>query len=80
MSDTNSSSWQPKGDECPNCGKTMLEGHEYDLCYGCTSNKRIARDASQQMEPSPRALEIQQEIEAAVERDGRVEIDTSREE
>ena len=34
MSDTNSSSWQPKGDECPNCGKTMLEGHEYDLCYG----------------------------------------------
>lgn len=80
MSDSNSSNqWQPNGDDCASCGKTMLEDHEYEQCYSCTPNSRIARDSTQEMEASPRAREIQSEIEAVVENGGPVEIDTTNE-
>jgi len=67
--------WEPQGDNCPSCGKTMLKNHEYDRCYGCASNKRIARDAAKNAGPTARQREKQLEIEALMERDGEVRIE-----
>jgi len=67
--------WEPQGDDCPSCGKTMLKDHVYDRCYSCVSNKRIARDAAKNAGPTAREREKQLEIEALMERDGEVRIE-----
>ena len=67
--------WEPQGDDCPSCGKTMLSDHKYDRCYSCVSNKRIARDAAKNAGLTARQREKQLEIEALMERDGEVRIE-----
>ena len=71
--------WEPSGEDCPACGKTMLDGHEYRLCYSCTPNERIARDAAKKAGPTAREREVQLEIEDLMERYGEVEIELRNE-
>jgi hypothetical protein len=58
---------------CSRCGEPRVDS-QYNACYSCVSNERIARNAAKRAGPSARQREKQLEIEALMERDGEVRI------